>query len=837
MAVINTNIMALTAQRNLNKTEGMLGQAMERLSSGLRINSAKDDSAGLAIATRFDSQTRGMTVAMRNAGDGISMAQTAEGALGSMTDNLQRLRELALQSANATNSDSDRASLNAEAQQLIDEIQRVAEQTNFNGTKLLDGSFGKQVFQIGANKGETFEFQIGKMTTDKLGSGSAVGVAATGSSSAIANGDLIINGVAIAASSALDDNASTANAAASAIAKVAAINKVSGQTGVVAEVAANTVSGGDMSGNTAAASASIKLNGVLVNLSVGGNDLAADRKSVVSAINAVSDQTGVKAVDSGEAKTGVTLIADDGRNITLEAADAVDLTKFGLRDDTNVAAADNGTITATAGASTAGAVTFAGIKGKLSLGDQIVINYKPASGTTTTYTATLGDTSGGLLAAVNAALDAAVDSSGNTLGAGKVTATFSGNDLVITGDASNTGPVTGTNTFTDVSGANYYGGFTLRATNGQPIKIESGTNGDSGIRNAGLVEGTYESSVASVSTQDGKTQGASSSALTSAQKADLQLDSGDLVINGVAIGASKAADDTASDATANSSLKEASAIAIAAAINRASEATGVTATADANVVEGTSGSTAGTSGTSTIKLYINNEATATITSVGDLGKDRVAVVDAINSISGRTGVRAEDTGKGIQLVADDGRNISIVAAVDAAGSAAKFGLNGIAETTSYSSFASDAETYYSTVTLQSAKAIKVEAGTNGTTALENLKFKAGTYGGAETGQFLKDVDLSTVDGATKALEAIDNALESINSTRGDLGAVQNRLESTIENIQVTRDNLTASKSRIMDADFASETAQLAKAQVLQQAGIAMLAQAKQAPQQVLSLLR
>jgi len=235
--------------------------------------------------------------------------------------------------------------------------------------------------------------------------------------------------------------------------------------------------------------------------------------------------------------------------------------------------------------------------------------------------------------------------------------------------------------------------------------------------------------------------------------------------------------------------------------------------------------------------------------VGDQGKDRIAVVNAINDISGQTGVRAEDTGQGVRLIADDGRNISI--AVDIGSGAAtlldKFGLNGfgttatgnlgIVDATGTDTFADKAETYYSTVTLRSAKAIKIEAGTNGTTALESLKFKVGDYGGAETGQFLKDVDISTVDGANKALEAIDNALETINSVRGDLGAVQNRLESTIENIQVTRDNLTASKSRIMDADFAAETAQLAKAQVLQQAGIAMLAQAKQAPQQVLSLLR
>ena len=137
--VINTNIGSLTAQRNLNTTQAQSLQALNRLSSGLRINSARDDAAGLAIATRFTAQVRGLGVAVRNANDGISMAQTAEGALGSMTESLQRLRELSLQSANATNSASDRQALDAEAKQLISELRRVSEQTNFNGQKLLDG--------------------------------------------------------------------------------------------------------------------------------------------------------------------------------------------------------------------------------------------------------------------------------------------------------------------------------------------------------------------------------------------------------------------------------------------------------------------------------------------------------------------------------------------------------------------------------------------------------------------------------------------------------------------------------------------------------------------------
>lgn len=153
--IINTNIASLNAQRNLNRSQGDANTALERLSSGLRINSAKDDAAGLAISERFESQITGLNMAQRNANDGISLAQTAEGAMDEITNNLQRIRELSVQSANASNSISDRQALNQEVQQRIEEINRIASQTSFNGLKVLDGTFGVQTFQVGANTGET----------------------------------------------------------------------------------------------------------------------------------------------------------------------------------------------------------------------------------------------------------------------------------------------------------------------------------------------------------------------------------------------------------------------------------------------------------------------------------------------------------------------------------------------------------------------------------------------------------------------------------------------------------------------------------------------------------
>ncbi|WP_297792019.1 flagellin [uncultured Marinobacter sp.] len=178
--IINTNIASLNAQRNLNASQSDANTALERLSSGLRINSAKDDAAGLAISTRFESQISGLNVAQRNANDGISLAQTTEGALNEVVSNLQRIRELAIQSANATNSQSDREALDAEVQQRVDEITRIANQTTFNGLKVLDGSFGIASFQVGANSGDTISINLtaGARASDigAIATASALGV-------------------------------------------------------------------------------------------------------------------------------------------------------------------------------------------------------------------------------------------------------------------------------------------------------------------------------------------------------------------------------------------------------------------------------------------------------------------------------------------------------------------------------------------------------------------------------------------------------------------------------------------------------------------------------------
>ena len=253
--VINTNVLSLNAQRNLSTSQNALGMSLQRLSSGLRINSAKDDAAGLAISERFTTQIRGLNVAVRNANDGISLAQTAEGALAEVGNNLQRIRELAVQASNATNSPSDRAALNAEAQQLIGEITRVADQTDFNGTRLLDGSFSGANFQVGANAGQLISVgSIVDARGDQLGGSlfaegdfvvGAPGVVSAGATVSVSG--LEINGVefdtisiqAVAAAAA-DDAEDLANQAALRDAVLAAISARSSETGVIAEADGTT---------------------------------------------------------------------------------------------------------------------------------------------------------------------------------------------------------------------------------------------------------------------------------------------------------------------------------------------------------------------------------------------------------------------------------------------------------------------------------------------------------------------------------------------------------------------------------------------------------------------
>jgi flagellin len=356
--VINTNVLSLNAQRNLASSQSQMATSLQRLSSGLRINSAKDDAAGLAISDRFTTQIRGLNQAARNASDGISLAQTAESALGELTNNLQRIREIAVQAANASNSASDRAALDLEVQQRLAEIERIATQTSFNNQKVLDGSFGSATFQVGANVGETISIALStSMKVADIGSyvnaasdvasnvaGTAVATSApfgTGAyqtgvgtytgvdANSMAEDALQLNGFGVAGSAEFAVDGDTTRAGDSAYAKAAAIN-ASGIAGVTASASTtktfddNAVSDGmflDVSATVAATDSyayTLEINGqsIFNGTTVDQNGITID--AAISAINSKQFQTGVIA--SKNETNQLVLTAADGRNVVIEEA-------------------------------------------------------------------------------------------------------------------------------------------------------------------------------------------------------------------------------------------------------------------------------------------------------------------------------------------------------------------------------------------------------------------------------------------------------------------------------------------------------------------------------------
>ena len=364
--IINSNVASLTAQRNLNMSQSSLNTSLERLSSGLRINSAKDDAAGLAISERMTSQIRGLNQAARNANDGISLAQTAEGALSEIGNNLQRIRELAVQSANATNSASDRASLQAEAAQLTSEISRVASQTQFNGLNLTDGSFLNQSFQVGANANQTIDIAaIGDARATALGSnvlttdGTAVGVATTAAAALAANGVAVETDLQLATNQ--GSTAVIGYAVGSDAAEIAtAINSAASGIGITA-TATNSATLGNFS--AAGGTVSAVINGSTVSATVAdANDLS----GFAAAINGLQANTGVTAsFETVGDKSNITLSTSDGRDIVisdlLNGVATADVVVAGATTTLTSAGNDSTTITGTVElSSSAGQITAAG---------------------------------------------------------------------------------------------------------------------------------------------------------------------------------------------------------------------------------------------------------------------------------------------------------------------------------------------------------------------------------------------------------------------------------------------------------------------------------------------
>lgn len=327
--VINTNVQSLNAQRNLNRTQADVGIALQRLSSGLRINSAKDDAAGLAISDRMTSQIRGMNQAVRNAADAVSLSQVGEGALQQVTNNLQRMRELAVQSRNTTNTDADRKSLNAEFQQLMQANDQSAKTTAFNGRNILDGSLGSAVFQVGANVGESIAVDLStSMRNNSIGQYASVSftlatdatVTDTDTFLMDQAGDILINGLSIGAAA----SGSNGAGAGSAVSIAAAINASTSLTGVTATAGAASlaVSATEIT-NFAFTDASsdstltytLTVNGQAI-FTQGEADANKTAAALASSINTFSSTTGVVATLNDD--NSVTLNAADGRNIQIQ---------------------------------------------------------------------------------------------------------------------------------------------------------------------------------------------------------------------------------------------------------------------------------------------------------------------------------------------------------------------------------------------------------------------------------------------------------------------------------------------------------------------------------------
>lgn len=704
-AIINTNVASLNAQRNLDSSQNTLATALQRLSSGLRINSAKDDAAGLAISERFTAQIRGNSQAARNANDGISLSQTAEGDLVQVTNNLQRIRELAVQSANATNSASDRAALQLEATQLISEIDRVASNSAFNGVKLLDGSFTAQQFQVGANATANDRITISSIASARisvLGSATTNLATVTGggpvTSVALLAGDLTLNGVSVQGSVAGAAGQSTD----SAFSKAAAINLQSSLSFVTATANAVTASGVAATPVTTAATPAT--------FSLAGINAPAATSTTVTGVAATAFTAPGDNIAAGDLQingTAIGAITAGGSAVAQGAnvAAAINLLT-GTHGVTATANGTTGAVTLTNASTAAISVAFAGATATTAR-----TGFTPGSQAANTYAAITGTnfTVGGTAITLGSTVAASSNDYATALAA-EVAA-----DLSAAGNLGYTAVNTG-------------GKLDIQRADGANFSVV--TTGANTASVTGFTVGTRTT-----------TTGVPASSTITA------ITAGDLSINGVAI-------TTAISGTTSASQRGTD---LAAAINSQQSTTGVTASA-------------APSGALTLTAADGRNVT-------------VAFAGTANA--GNTGLTAATTRGTVTLSSTDSAGITIAGAASA-----KVGLvNGLTASTATST------------------------------------------GG------LSLLTIATVTGANAALATIDAALTTVNTSRANLGAVQNRFASTVSSLQTTVENLSASRSRIQDADFAQETAALSRSQILQQAGTAILAQANASANNVLSLLR
>lgn len=823
--VINTNVAALNAQRQLVSSGNDMAEAMERLSSGRRINTAADDAAGLAISNRQTSQIRGLSQAIRNANDGISLIQTAEGALDETTNILQRMRELAIQAANGIYADTDRATLDAEFQQLVDELDRIANTTSFNGQKLLDGSLGNVDLQVGAEANQTIDFSIQAMSTSVLGLGTTssdiTGArttdllnldAAAGAAVTIGDSDVLINNQSIGA---FDGSVDTFQDL---------LDNINENVDGVSASGFNIASAG----------------------TVGTGAIAAGESLVIS----LFDVDGLST-----ARTDFTFTSS---NSLTEMVDAINNKTGSLL---TASLSDSGTLVLSNDTGAAFALSYDNNGGSSTLGD--VLGFTDASVTN----------QGGLNSAATEYVAAADDAA---LFTGSIAlASDDGGDIAIT-----TGPE---GTTTDLANL----GFQRASADGTVTGVANGTavpagtvdfsegleTGDltiNGVVISATVTDSLQGVIDTINAVTSETNVVATSNATEAFNENTSVAATEFITNGGAP-AVLTGENLIINGVTTSNFLGTSFADVATAINDVSDTSGVTAAVDDNgelhifsdgpiiITNGsadvadlgtlenaftaatavTSGAAVADAGLTTINadsdIVINGQV-VTLTDLGDL----TTVVADINLSEAQTGVHAEIDDNG-ELTLSSTSNISIQLGTSRTAMTAAHAIgvtdlitdsdaDGVLNGTSYTVGAGIELTSINGTTIS----IDGNASAQTATGLLNQNTELSSV---VTGSAISNVNVATASAAQAAITPIDNALETINSIRSDLGAINNRLEFTMSNLSNISENTAAARSRIVDADFAAETANLSRAQVLQQASQAMLAQANAQPQQVLQLLQ
>jgi len=922
MSVINTNISSMQAQSAVRTSGLNLSTAMERLSSGVRINSAKDDAAGLAISTRMDTQIRGLSVAIRNANDGISLAQTSEGAMSEITSMLQRVRELALQSSSGVNNPSDRSAMNDEAKQLTAEINRISKTTTFNNQKILDGSFQGKAIQIGDKSGETLMVSISDMSATSLGR-SSISTGEVATTSAVAAGKAAVATVAQMTFTGDDtytfkvdgitvQATTTSNSAANIVDAINNNMKAAGKTNYTASLSGSmTVQlTNKLGGNVGVTEFASTSNGkASFNVISGGgtNVLLDDTAAITSSGIAAGSPSSSKGVlltlatpNTGKTKqfdlNGVRVTITDADNsdalkkTKLEAALGSDYEVYKLGDTLSQAATASGVTLPAAGSfaiyakNSAGNInvtnftgdgTAAGVKGQISVvggtnsailvDSTNVFNVADAGGGNKTtlsldFTSTSSDysfkidgvdvalnaadiTNGGAAVKIQAALG--VTAGGlNSLDPGTIDyeVVQNGSNVTISKAGGEDGVMTGSVNPLDDKKL-YITDLTATETQAVAASASTFKINDSAITN------TIDLSTVGY--------GLHTAGTVTPTKMTLQVSGdGNYAFNLTNL-AGTAQDQSISAAVQNGNINN-----LITVINTNTSTTGITAAADPNNslalvltrADGKSIQLTGFNASGSATMLATPNANQGVSKLlddnsGVASASATAAGAAVASVA-KLGFSAVDK---YQFKISDGNSVAVVRATSISAINSSAGtLDLFNEVTSaLANVASDitvAQDGAGNLTFTNAKGGKIELNSftsDGTsvatftpsTGQGNAKILDDNNGSAATGKSVGEISLLTEGGSTEALGILDKAMQQVSDERSKLGAIQSRLEYTVNNLSSIVTNTAASRSRILDTDYAKETTNLAKAQIIQQAATAMLAQANQSAQSVLALLK